>query len=412
MYQRTIDGVGQVVLTKELQEKYPALGQSGKWNLGLVGSILKDRRLLGEFQPHELDEDGIRQPVGDCILNYYPRMIDDGTFYKAEKSRISRFGKRTRTHDFVNVLSGIIFNANDGNKMHVQTGVAKGKPNRRFVSYGGRNKLKDSCTIGVDYEYLTYSLLVAVAELDPTELITKTIVESNPIEKIQLKLDGVAGNLKTLLTQVKKRPSESLMDLVYELEAEKKELSKDLAQAKSQNTDNTKNDFKDTKSILQMLDTVEGSDKIELQIRLQALIVRIIESIYVAPFKLDARKVAAVLQVNFRNGYTRQLWMEPKVSKVPHPIRTISPANPDLLPKDDLRIKNNVPAVIETAMKNMNPNDYELLEKQQTDEKEFIQYIENDLKRKLNSVELKKWKAKWRKESKKPSKKATIRVVR
>src|SRR5262249_56251451 len=70
----------------------PGFG-SGAWHESSLNKILGNRAVLGEFQPHRTI-DGTRVPDGEPIKDYFPRVIDDELFYRAQAARTERRTKR------------------------------------------------------------------------------------------------------------------------------------------------------------------------------------------------------------------------------------------------------------------------------------------------------------------------------
>jgi hypothetical protein len=72
---------------------------------------LKNRALLGEYQPHKNDpeDDTKRFPIGDPVLGYYPAVIDETTFLRAQAKadRSGRFPGR-RDASLKNWLQGLL----------------------------------------------------------------------------------------------------------------------------------------------------------------------------------------------------------------------------------------------------------------------------------------------------------------
>ena len=70
---------GQAAITSRLNaaDVPPPKGTNG-WHHSTVGALLRDRRLIGEFQPMMVTEDGRRVPNGDPIRDYYPAIIKPG----------------------------------------------------------------------------------------------------------------------------------------------------------------------------------------------------------------------------------------------------------------------------------------------------------------------------------------------
>ena len=81
IYRDSATGLGvYAVMTKLNKNRVPVFGRSkGGWHTSTVDEILKNRAVLGEFQPHHL-VDGKREPTGAVLKNYYPAMIHEETF--------------------------------------------------------------------------------------------------------------------------------------------------------------------------------------------------------------------------------------------------------------------------------------------------------------------------------------------
>lgn len=65
---------------------------SGHWHLSLVSRILKNRAVLGEYQPRRIDREDSRNKiaVGEPIRGYYPVIIDESTFLRAQATSLRR----------------------------------------------------------------------------------------------------------------------------------------------------------------------------------------------------------------------------------------------------------------------------------------------------------------------------------
>ncbi len=65
---------------------------SGKWHLSLVSRLLKNRAVLGEYQPRRVDREDSKNriPVGEAIRGYYPAIIDEQTFLRAQATSLRR----------------------------------------------------------------------------------------------------------------------------------------------------------------------------------------------------------------------------------------------------------------------------------------------------------------------------------
>lgn len=81
----------------------------GRRKLTRQGPFLqRDRRAMGEFQPHS-ERDGERRPVGDPILGYFPPVVSEELFYKvqAELSRRHTGAHPGKKRRVLNIFVGL-----------------------------------------------------------------------------------------------------------------------------------------------------------------------------------------------------------------------------------------------------------------------------------------------------------------
>lgn len=130
VFDMRINGYGIVaIVNRANKEKWPAPGKppvrkSGEsvedfklratrdstWHTSTVGRLLKNRALLGEYQPHKNDSDGDQRiPYGDPIPGYYPAVLDEAIFLRAQAKtdRSGRFPGR-RDANLKNWLQGLL----------------------------------------------------------------------------------------------------------------------------------------------------------------------------------------------------------------------------------------------------------------------------------------------------------------
>jgi hypothetical protein len=94
MCEDAVSGMGKRLITTRLNNnKIPPPKGARGWHHSTVGALLRDRRLIGEFQPMMVTEDGKRVPNGDPIPNYFPAIIDK-TMFRRVQAAIS--GRRYR----------------------------------------------------------------------------------------------------------------------------------------------------------------------------------------------------------------------------------------------------------------------------------------------------------------------------
>jgi len=112
VFEMRINGAGIVAICRRAnQESWPVPGKppvrkagesdedfaerrlaSGQWHQSLVSRILRNRAVLGEYQPRRIDAEnnGNRIPVGEPISGYYPAVIGEETFLRAHATSLRR----------------------------------------------------------------------------------------------------------------------------------------------------------------------------------------------------------------------------------------------------------------------------------------------------------------------------------
>ena len=169
IYDKCINGVGVTQLIRHLNEnlvKYPTPTNKSKlWARTSVSRILTDKSVLGEYQPHIGKHKGIgdkkRKPFGEPIKDYYPQIIDEDTFLKAQIARKSRKvgkGKLSNVH-FSNLFRSFIKCGNCGGKVEF---VNKGDSPTRGGKYltCASAKRGGECSQNKHFKYLPLELML------------------------------------------------------------------------------------------------------------------------------------------------------------------------------------------------------------------------------------------------------------
>lgn len=120
IFAESIRGRGKYSICRDLNDgpgKERAF-QVEEWQPSYVKKLLGNRAVLGEFQAYRRDEQGKRVPAGDPIPDYYPRIIADVVFHRANSARELRThagGRHSETK--VPLLQGIVRCAACGARM-------------------------------------------------------------------------------------------------------------------------------------------------------------------------------------------------------------------------------------------------------------------------------------------------------
>jgi DNA invertase Pin-like site-specific DNA recombinase len=114
MFELCLQGWGcAAIATKLNQEGIPPFSKNAKvWRGCTVYAALTDRACVGEFTPMTKGSDGKRIPVADTVKDYFPPVIDEGTFALAQEAIASRSGEKAGTQDggwtCTNIFRGLV----------------------------------------------------------------------------------------------------------------------------------------------------------------------------------------------------------------------------------------------------------------------------------------------------------------
>lgn len=313
IFQRTADGIGQRNVVAELQKDFTPIGRSGKWNGSYVQKVLSDRSVLGERQNHTFSESGERVATGSPIPGYYPAIIDESLWFRAQTAKAANRKHKGPSSEFVNLFTGLLHNANDGAPMHIQTtrNPSGNYVQRRLVSYAYTSKMSGADPVGVLYPMVEKAVLMVLDELRPEDLDTTASV---PLlrEKEQERL-GVAKRL-TELQEAMSDPDAGasvklLMTSVKTLEARLVGLDAEIARLHAEV--HADRPLEHSHTVIAALAEVDDEGRNALRMRLRSLISELVSSIYLKPEK-HGDSVYTVAQVCFHSGLTRTVFFGPR----------------------------------------------------------------------------------------------------
>lgn len=211
LFNRTIDGTGQNVIVREMNEKFPAFtarkgNENPTWNTSYISKILSDKSTYGVFQPYRFDEERVRKPDGPPIKDYFPAVITEDIFNAAQASTATRKRTKLTKASFVNLLEGLVTNLEDGSICHVQTLRQKRTDGslyiqRRLQSYKKRNGVKGSSSKTIDYFPLQRLVGRALTCIDQFGL-------SQPEEGLSQDKEMIERAIAGLLMQIKETEEE------------------------------------------------------------------------------------------------------------------------------------------------------------------------------------------------------------
>lgn len=308
IFQYTIDGYGRREIVKRLNtEKVPTFRGGDGWHTSSVGKVVQSRAVLGEYQPHSgTHKLRNRKPVGEPIKDYYPPIIDEATFWRAQaatEGRQQRSAGRKGRH--AHILQGLAVCGSCGSPMHLQN---KGEPPK-----GGKYICCSSNIRGVGCDmsrrwrsdWLEDQLLRTFAVIESGSIQALDNAAStieHDVNSLQSRLDDAKRRQKRLVALVE-ADDETAIARSLELAKEIKALAAELKAAKTTLSKSVADpDFVqkiiEAVNLSAQLDEADQAKARDLRIRLREIIKSTIDKIVCDP------EIGAILHFPPRHAFT------------------------------------------------------------------------------------------------------------
>jgi DNA invertase Pin-like site-specific DNA recombinase len=94
IFQWASEGIGCTRIVDLLnKERIPCFNRTGRWYDMYVSEVLRNKAVIGEFQPGTHPRGGTWAPAGDPIKDYYPRIIDDDLWHRVQEVRAGNWAR-------------------------------------------------------------------------------------------------------------------------------------------------------------------------------------------------------------------------------------------------------------------------------------------------------------------------------
>jgi len=288
----------------EIRSKLGLTGFKGKSSWQGLHNILRQRSLIGEFQP-EKGRNAKREEAGAPVAGYYPALLTETEFLQVQTALDARRPgspdqqKSKRGERVACLFSGLLFDAIDGSKLVV-------RPERNDkVGLQNENAFRGipgSVSRRIDNAEVEAALLSFFVRLSPadvsrgkatsegTETLDKAIADNLTLEK----------ELTALLTETKDR---SWLAQIVACKAERKELERKRDQVQRTAASLERDTLEQGKSIVEEMSAKTGAELLEYRMRLKSLLPTIIERVEVRIFD----KTSAEYTVSLKSGIVRTL---------------------------------------------------------------------------------------------------------
>jgi DNA invertase Pin-like site-specific DNA recombinase len=343
------NGYGHAAIVKRfMKDKVPVVGNGGSydmvydeslgrlmrkhvpgknnWVRSYVANILKDRRAVGEFRPRKRDG----TPDGSPIANYFPAVVTEQEWLAARAAAAQRRTTREQNGRFpkrpaegghgprrplafagrpskhgINVFAGLLRNSRDGSSYYCATRVDGHKPGRRGTTQRVliNTNAAEGRTECWSFPYGTFerALLSMLWEVNPQEVLGH---EDGPEEAAVLagELGRVRAKAAELEAELLNGDVAALAKVLRELQDQEAVLEGKLAEARQKAVAPLSGGWLEASTLMAALDS--APDPEEAQLRLRALLRRVIDSIWMVVMNRGRDRLAAV-QLFFKGGGTR-----------------------------------------------------------------------------------------------------------
>jgi DNA invertase Pin-like site-specific DNA recombinase len=320
IFKMAVEGLGAQRIVQRLvadPKRYPPFGMSQQWNRSYVHQILKNRAVIGEYQPRAVDpETGKRILRGEPIPAYYPAVISEKEFDLARAAIQHPHRKPGRpSSGEKNVFTGLVKLAGSGYPMHSWTNIYT---NKHYLKSDGVNKGDKGDRrgrIGRAFEYGAFerAVLSAVSELKPADLEDRDGGSDAREEAIRseteslIALDHKLSTLKAKAADPKTKVAAlpAILEMVEATAQAKQDTAKRLEKLKADAMSGRPETLGEAQSLVKLLANAKGKEAETLRRRLKSRLRLIIDEIWVVVERLDHKHRAAHIQLCYRGGATK-----------------------------------------------------------------------------------------------------------
>ncbi len=180
IFNEHIDGFGKRKIASRLNVECIAPWGRGDskgdgWHPSYIQKILSNPAVLGEYQPHKRARGGKREAFGDPIRDYYPAVIDEVTFARANSGR-RRLPGGAAKGDLSNLFSGRTRCVCGGKMIYIKKQSAGSKKKNRVGDY--------MWTVGADESYLVCGRALRHVNCDNRNHFNYQKVEAGVIDRV------------------------------------------------------------------------------------------------------------------------------------------------------------------------------------------------------------------------------------
>jgi len=298
IFQMAVDGYGIDAITRKFNgEGFPPIGRATTWHCSYVLKILKNRSVLGEFQPHK-GTPGNRQPVGDPIDDYYPAVVEEELFYRAQNALAARRGKGGRRGvEVSNLFTGLVYNAADGSSIVLVNKGSPPKGGKRLTSSASVRGEKGAQRLSICYEPFEQQLLTWLGGL--TGEVFSTDSDKGSVRRELESVEGMHADVSDRIRKIQARlidgsskEFDSVLPVLEQLDVNVRELESRREELRAQFHGGQDHTLQTYRTAWQRLREAPPDQRERLRSKLKLAISRLVDR-----FELSMEKEGVVIHV-------------------------------------------------------------------------------------------------------------------
>lgn len=322
IYALARDGLGVHRIAGQLtKDGVPPLGNGDRWVKAYVYRILTNPAAMGTYQPHRQDGKKVVAD-GPPITGHYPAVVSEAEWQATQKAITSRdggfvtggrgspaAGRKGKDGQEANLFTGLLHCARTGERMHVVHALGRkvdgGRKRYRYLAASQETGAPGGARM--DYPTFETAILELLAEVKPED-----IGDAQPIKGRQAKITKLTDRLADIdgrRLRIRQRAKtggdfDAYLDLLEELEAERKTVVDQLAGLQAEDESEQPAHLKEMQSLADVLRTTKPGQIAEVRRRLKGRLRALVSSASVLVVPRASTRLCAV-QFFFRAGGVR-----------------------------------------------------------------------------------------------------------
>jgi hypothetical protein len=268
------------------------------WCRSTISMLLRDKRVLGEFQPRDRN----REPAGELLKDYFPAVVSQDVFDAAETARATRkTGDRPKggrvSKTCFNLFTHMLVNAREGDAYYCRTRTETKKKAPVLVNANSMEKGKTAYSF--PYPTFVRGILSMLGELDYKKVLHPGHAPS-AVDTLQTAKRKLDERIALLQQELKTGALQEALQVLRELVDERTAVDKQLKDAQRQTADRVAHAWDTFQDLAARLDQGDKHTLLKVRAELRKIVQGML--LYVVPLK---RLRACVVQIDFTGGWQR-----------------------------------------------------------------------------------------------------------